>query len=255
MASQFRLVSAIINDVRIRADIEGQTDRHPDAQLIRWVNESIQMLRSLLTDMGFEYFLTATSPGDLSTTAAATGETYSEQDWPKDAARIYGVDVLASDGFWVKLRPISMSQIRHFQYAGYGYSGPGFAGDCPAAYALRLAPFGSTSTETVGKIAIVPLPRVSRKFRIWYLSNWEDLASSSTFNGHEGWVEWVVNDVCVKVATRDQEPTDDFLRRRAELEMIFGKSAPRANSGGPITPVRADGDYAYGGEWYPTEIP
>lgn len=253
MAAQFQLASAIIAEARYRFDIQGQVDRHPDADLLRSLNNSIQKFRSKMCDWGFEYFLKPTVPASLSITAAQTGETYSEQDWPVDAARIYGVHVLYETGFWVPLKPISLSGIRDYQRFEGGFHRMMGAPAGPCAFALRLAPFGATTVETVGKIIIVPKPRVARQYIVWYLENWTPIALASTFNGHEGWVEWILWDMGIKIATRDEMP---FMKANAEAEQekmsqVLAKAAPRTQMACSEEPRRAD---SFDTDWGPREL-
>lgn len=241
MAGQFQLVSAIIADVRYQADIEGQTDRHPDASLLRLFNASAQQLRTKLATFGFDWVLTEAT-GTLSTTPP-TNETFSELDWPLDAQRIYGIHVLVEAGRWLPLRPITIGGIRDYQgarqYAGLaGYQGT------PAAFALKQAPLGVAAVETKGKILIVPLPQSALPYKLFYLPNWTPLTSSHTFNGHAGFTEWVMWDMVVKVAARDNDSNSTFAiaqRERDRIERLIASEAPNTQQAGPEVPRRADG--------------
>lgn len=247
MAAQFRLVSDIIADVRYRADIQGQDDRHPDANLLRFFNESAQQLRLELTNMGFEWFLKGTAPASLSTTAAATGETYSEESWPIDAARIYGLHVLVANDLWWPLSPGTLSDIRDHQRNGWRsplWSNVG--SDCPRMFALREAPLGVVTVETAGKIIIAPRPTLTKQFRIFYLQNWADAASTDRYSGHEGFIEWIVWDMTVKVAARDNDTNKTYqiaVRERTEVLRRIAAAAPRTQQVSSQVPRRADGDY------------
>ena len=245
MASQFRLVSAIVADVRYRADIQGQLDRHTDANLVRLFNESVQQLRTRLVNLGYEGLLKATTPAALSTTAAATGETFSEESWPIDAQRIYGVHVLFQTSLWLPLRPITISDIRDFQLSKQPWAVFGVGGTEPAAFALREAPLGAAAVETVGKLIIVPKPTVARSFRIWYLQNWTDLALTDTFNGMSGHIEWIIWDIVIKVSARDNDSNETHAiaqAERAHVEGLLAADAPRTQMAASVEPRRADED-------------
>lgn len=257
MANQFRLVSSIIADAEYRADVQGQTDRHPAANKLRLFNESVQQLRTRLTNLGYEWWLYGTAPGALSTTAAATGETYSEENWPADAQRIYGVHVLFQTGLWIPLKPTSLSGIRDFQHARNPWATFGILGTEPCAFALREAPLGVTTVETVGKIIIVPKPTVARQFRIFYLQNWTDVADTATFNGQAGHIEWIIWDMVIKLSARDNDSNETFkiaTIERDRIERLLAAEAPRTQMAMSQEPRRAD-EYGWGEYDGPFAVP
>lgn len=247
MASQFRVVSSILDDAAYRADIQGMLDRHPLANQLRLFNESVQQLRLRMSNLGFEGFLAGTSPTALSLTAAATGETYSEEIWPADACNIYAVHVLFETNLWIPLKPISLAGIRDYQRQGpLGVSLNVRA--APAAFALRQAPLGVVAVETAGKIIMVPLPTVARQFRIFYLQNWTDALSTDTFNGFDGFIEWIIWDMVVKYSARDNDSNQTYqiaTLERARIELELGKMVPRTQMGSSEEPRRADDDDGY----------
>lgn len=249
MSNQYRLVSAILDDVSYRADIQGQLDRHPTVNLLRLFNESVQQLRVRKVNLGFEGYLTHTAPAALKVTPVVAGETYSEEDWPKDACNIYGVHVLFETGLWLPLKPISFSGVRDYQRNG-AYGSAFSTNSTPRAYALRQAPLNTTSSETVGAICITPLPNVARQFQIFYLQSWPDAASTDTFNGFAGDIEWIIWDMVAKISCRDNDSSETYqisVAERQRIEMVFQSSVPRTNIGVSIEPRRAD-DYGYD-EW------
>lgn len=251
MSQQFQLVSAILAELQYRADIQGQDDRHPPANLLRSFNDSAQKLRTKLTDMGFEYWLTYTAPQALGTTVQATGETFTEESWPIDAARIYGVHVLVQAGCWQPLKPITLQGIRDYQGnpGGFSFFGSGASG-IPQCFALRLAPFGAAAVETVGKIVLVPAPTVARQYRLIYLPVFAPLVTTDTFNALESHVEWILWDMCVKVAARDNDARGTAaiaMKERELLEETFSRMAQRTQMAASMEPRRADLFEGFGG--------
>jgi len=244
MAGQFRLVSEILADAAYRADIEGQDDRHPAANQLRLFNESAQQLRTRLSNMGFEWFLKRSTTATLSITAAVTGETYSEQDWPIDAQQIYGVHVRFQPDLWLPLRPISLGGIRDFQRSRPGGSlFSSIQSNDPRAFALREAPLGVTTVETAGKILILPLPVTARDFCIFYLQNWADVATTAEFSGHAGWIEWIIWDMVIKYSARDNDSAETHkiaTIERQRVEDVMAQQAPRTQAGEAEEPRRAD---------------
>lgn len=256
MTAQFQIVSDILTRVRRQADIEGQTDRHSDAALLTQFNASAGELRVRLSNLGFDWFLERTS-GTLPTTAADTGETYAEIDWPIDAMRIYRVDVLFQTGLWLSLKPATTGGLRDFQLWHQFWDTYGIPADGPALFALRKAPFGAAAVETVGKIMVAPVPRTARTYALFYLKNWSDLESTDTFNGHASFIEWIVQDMVVKISERDNDSNMTFAIAAAErdrLEKLFASEAPKTQLVGADVPRRA-GWNTVDSDWGPRMVP
>jgi hypothetical protein len=194
MTLQFQLVSEVIAEAQFRGDIQGQDDRYTAANLLRMFNDSAQKFRLMICNMGFTWFLEFTAPAALSTAAQATGETFSQQDWPLDCARIYGIHVLAQTGLWVPLKPIGIGGIRDYQVNqnALGFGGFGAAQGMPAAFALQKHPQGVAAAETVGKILLTPKPTVARSYRLLYLPVFTPLIATHTYNSQESHVEWII---------------------------------------------------------------
>lgn len=247
MAGQFRLVSAILDDTAYRADVQGMDDRHPLLNRLRLFNESVQQLRLRMSNLGFEGFLKGTAPAALGIVPSVTGETFSEENWPSDAANIYAVHVLFETGLWVPLKPISLAGIRDYQRLGvWGTSLS--TRSSPAAFALREAPLGVLTVETAGKIILVPTPAIARTFRIFYLQNWADVADTATFNGQDGFIEWIIWDGVVKLSARDNDSSATYgiaLQERGRIEQELAKMIPRTQMGSSEEPRRADDDEGF----------
>lgn len=245
MAGQFQLVSAIIARAARQADILGQDDRWTAAEQLAQFNASAGELRLRLSNLGFDWFLERTT-GTLSTSAAASGETYSEIDWPVRAQRIYGVHVLFQTDLWLPLHPTNISGLRDYQRGRSLWPEFGISGYEPQAFALKKAPFGALTVETVGKIFIVPLPRIARSYALFYLENFEPLASTTTFNGHASFVEWIVQDMVCKYSEGDNDSNETYqiaTKERDRLEALFAAEAPKTQLVATQEPRRMDDDW------------
>lgn len=241
MTSQFKLVSAIIARAVSLADVQGQDDRHTPAALLDQFNASAGELRVRLSNLGFDWFLERVG-STLPTTAVIAGETYAEIDWPKDAQRIYRLDVLFQTGLWLPLRPVTIGGLRDFQQFHNFWDSPGIT-DGPCAWAMRKAPFGAASVETVGKIMIAPVPMTARSYAMFYLANWTDLITTDTFNGHASFQEWIIQDMVCKLSERDNDSQATFgiaSTERARLENLFAQEAPKTQLAGADIPRRVD---------------
>jgi hypothetical protein len=230
-----RNVTRILGDVRYLADIEGQTDRHPDADLLRRVNASIRALRGMVTARGAPYFLTATTAATLASTQVS-GEGYSEVPYPTTAVQIHGVDVEPSSGSgaWYPLQPISWGQRRNARIPGPGY---------PEFFAVRTIPAGSGSSTVAGTIALFPAAG-SGQYKIWYLPDFTDLVitgGTDVFLGLPDWHEWVMWNVVEDIAARDDDQRETFAiarEKKAAAETRLVEAIGRVQSAGPMVPRR-----------------
>lgn len=235
-----RDLTRLIADVRFLADVEGQTARHPDADITKRINSAIRALRALCTTNGLPYFLTSTSPATLASTQVS-GEAFSEVPFPATAVQIHGVDIESASGIgdWYPLEPISWVQRRN--YGGVlpsSYS-------APQAFAVRALPQGDGTTgTTAGVIALFPAAN-SGRFKIWFLADFSDLdAPTDVFLGLPDWHDWVVWTVVEDLAARDddQRETAALAARKKQLaEANIIATAQRVVSAGPLRPRRRSG--------------
>lgn len=255
MSQQFQLVSTIITRAERQAGIQGQLDRHTPAELLSQFNQSAGELRVRLTNWGFEWFLERLATGTLPIVPAATGETFAEIDWPIAAQRIYRIDVLFQTGLWLPLRMVTTGGLRDFQQFHNFWDVSGIT-DGPCAFALRKAPFGAATVETVGKIMIAPVPKTARSYTIFYLANFSDLVASDTFNGHASFIEWIVQDMVCKISEVDNDSNETYrvaMLERDRLEKLFASEAPKAQQVHAHVPRRMDEDQWWG--WGPSMVP
>jgi len=228
-----RDVTRLTADVRFLGDIEGQTARHPDADILRRLNAQIRALRGMVTARGGPYFLTATTAATLEGTAVAD-EGYSEVPYPATAVQIHGVDVdlTASGAGWRPLRPISWAQRRNAQYPGPGY---------PEWFAVRTIPIASGASTVAGAIAIFP-SAASGQYKIWYLPDFVDLsAGTDVFLGLPDWHEWVVWSVVQDISARDDDQRETHTiatQKAAAAELRLVEAIGRVQSAGPLVPRR-----------------
>ncbi len=227
-----RTVTEMIADVRYRANIEGETARHPDANLQRLINESWQELRELVSDAGYPFYLKAKS-GTL-TVGAMTPDAVSDATMkagfgtlplPADCLRVYGVD-LQIDGALVELEPLAFERRNAYQ------SGSTREGKPIGFYPYDMG-VESTTSVTAGSLAIMPAPNSAYKYTLWYLPVWTDISSTSVFNGFSGWEQWVIWDVTVKVTARDNDRQKIFEiaqieRGREQARLLSSATAQKA---------------------------
>lgn len=204
----------MIADVRYRANIEGETARHPDANLERLINESWQEFREVISDAGYPYYLKAKSgtltagPMTPDASVPTLQAAFGTLPLPADCLRVYAVDV-EIDGKMVELEPLAFERRNAYQLNATKIGRPqGF-------YPYDMGQ-ESTTTVTAGALAIIPASDSAYRYTLWYLPVWTDISTTSVFNGLASGEQWVIWDVCVKVTARDNDRQNIFQIAMAE---------------------------------------
>ena len=112
-----RTIALIRANARRISDTRGQLQRHPEEDITDYVNEANRAYRSMVTSLGYRFYLTSTAPDTLSNKTVAN-EQFLEIDWPADAAKIRGIDVQPANApnLWAPLREIVFGQRREYLY-------------------------------------------------------------------------------------------------------------------------------------------
>lgn len=184
-----RTLVQLRSDVRISADIGNALTRHPDTQLTRWINESIQELREIVSDAGHNFYLKIVT--------GTVGNTDHHIQLPADFIGVYGIDIDVN-GISQTLWPFTLAERND---VGGIYAGGNPVRGIPKYYDLI-----GKSQDSVDNVALLmPPPDAPYLWRLWYLPTWTDLSlDGDTFDGVADWERWVVWDVCCKVAVRDK---------------------------------------------------
>lgn len=177
-----RTISELISDVRALADVESETDRHPDSQLTRWINEGIADYRREFK----EHFLTRAT--DTLTGGTAT------LALPSDYGEMYRVEITSSTVNKYVLHPYESAEAQDFNY--------GYIGDkqsLPQAYRIE-------GTD----LRFIPTPDTNYSVTLVYLAESTDLVDTpegETFDPRiDGGERWVVLYAARQVAIRDLSP-------------------------------------------------
>ncbi len=240
MSSQFLALSAIVTQIRYRSNTDGYTDRHSDTTIKELWNIAWQELREMVSFMEDGTFLQQTTPAALPTTPA-TNEDYVVIDWPTNAVSIFGVRV-KTDQRWRALRPLPTAALHDFTYDGYFRSASARA---PIGYILKTFSYDATTTETAGKIMIVPVP-TGGTYSLWYLEAWTPITSDTTVvSGHAAWIEHSIWNTVVKMRAKDgqQDATYNIaIKERDMCRERIEKRAMRLSDGLSQEPRDARGD-------------
>lgn len=241
MAGQFVALSTIVTQIQYRSNNDGYEQRHPAATIKELWNIAWQELREMVSFMQDGTFLKQTTPAALPTTAAISGEDYAQIDWPVDCVAIFGVRVKTNDR-WRALRPLPTAALHDYQYDGlWGDNRRG-----PIGYILKTIPFASGTTETAGKIMLVPIPSEGT-YSLWYLEAWTPLTGDTDrVSGHAAFIEWSIWDTVIKMRAKDglQDATYNIaVKEREECRKRIETRASRLSDGLSMEPrdARIDG--------------
>lgn len=84
------------------------------------------------------------------------------------------------------------------------------------------------------RIYLMPPPIGAMTLRVFYTGIPNDLTGDSdTFYAGPGWEEWIVADVCWKVAEREDQDPSRFITRRQDAERLIRAQYER-ETGGPV---------------------
>ncbi len=229
-----RTLTILLADCREAGGVEGLTDRHPDATLIKWINLVWRRLRTKLAQAGMPGMTIPTAIAALPTTPPVSTEQYLEVSWPDGAVGVYGVDVLLGQK-WVPLHPMSFAQRRDFQDRGS-------TENAPSHWLPLTLPAESTTTITAGKIGLFPLATGGVNYRIWYLPVWVDIVTgANVFYGHDLWFEWLIQTVVRRIAEKDDDSENtlnEATRVQAEVWVEIKRAIQMMNASEPVQRVR-----------------
>lgn len=196
------------SDIRRAADIGNATVRHPNANLTRIINESIQRLREKVSDNGHTYYLKSV------TGTVAAGASSIDLSGVADFLRAYALDIQV-DGAFMPAEEFDLRERNLF--GGLGATDPDTG--IPLFWMLRAS-----------TIELMPKADAAYPYKLWYLPTWTDLtADSDTFDGVAGWEDWVKWDGCVEIAVRDKNTLLYELAsaERSSREQLITKTAPK----------------------------
>jgi hypothetical protein len=227
-------LATLIAEVRSRADIESQTARHTDTQLIWWINRAWQMLRLKLTKDGVTpMFLKWSTPAAM-TAGVKAGYSFGELSLPADAAEVFAIDVTISGNEIQSLLPCDLGQRNEYRNQF------GEATGIPRTFWVEDVGLESTTTLSQGHIALLPAPDRAYTYSIGYVPHWVDITNTTyVFNSVANYDEWVIWDVVQTVAARDNDMQGTASIAFAKQQAVWNDlvSSSRIQRVGPVARV------------------
>lgn len=180
------------NQVRKRADVEGATARHTDAEINEYINQSYADLYGAIADKNELY--------NVSSYAFNTANGTSTYALPADFWRALMVQGTYA-GHTFEMDEFSLPELPALEDAGT------FAADIAFKYA------------TVGdNIQFAPTPRAIYAIKLWYTRAPQRMAADvDTVDGVAGWEEFVVVDAARKILQVDGKSNSGEMAATAEM--------------------------------------
>lgn len=230
MASNTTL-GAITLAAQQRADMQNGT--FIDAsEWTAMVNASCQNLwEKLIAAYGSDYEVQ--TPYELTTDG--TNERYA---LPSDFFKLLGVDLKLTAGTaagWVTIWRFNFAERNRWSLPNLR----GIVGRGNLRYRL-----------SGGNIWFTPLPVANQTLRLWYVPTFTPLVNAAdTFDGINGWEEWVINDVAMKALVKEESGIDDVMKLQAIQEERLTGIIDNRDAGAPQTTVDV---YAMNGAGWPS---
>lgn len=208
-----RTLAELVSDVRTRSDTLGRATRHPDAMLQRFIGESYRSLVNRATAAGSTAFCSLVTLEDTTRAAGDTGGvTLRLQKGSGASAESLQPPVLTlriyQNGGWSTLPMVSLQEAMGIIDA----TKQGTFAACWAIQEAGMEVFGEIGSSSQGVQSplllfapTLPVGAVVKVLVPIYVQSVDDLATGYTFQLNEYGYEWLIYDVCVKLASRDAE--------------------------------------------------
>ncbi len=196
----------LIDDSYLRADLVGATDRHPRDVVLRYVNQGAAELYDLLVEARGRAYYRAT-PSTITTTVAT-----SRYAMPAAFYRLISIRVAGQGGYCLEpFNPQMEPMLRE----------PGNTAAKPTHYELQP-----------GYVELLPLHSGGTSVVVDYVPVFTDLTddTTSTFDGINGWEQYLVYFAAREMLFNDGESTSDQDRAMQAMAMRIGKLAPGRDS-------------------------
>lgn len=181
-------------EVRDRADIENSL-HITDAQITRYINQSCAALHGLLVDVCEEFFLEAAE-------SAAPAPTNNITTIPA------GTNFYKLAAFWVVVHGKRV-HIERYTQANF----PSLVDLTGPPYYYRVV------SDTNENIIVVPALPTGATIGIARINAFADLSvDGDTFNGRDGWEEWVVLDAAIKCMVKEESDPAALMAERERCQ-------------------------------------
>lgn len=160
-----------------------------------------------------------------------------------DFYRLLGVDLLVSgtgaSSIWVSLKRFNFSDRNRYN---------------AASFILRLGQTNLRYRISGNNVWFAPFPPSGTVTRIWYAPRFTPLVNDGdSFDGFNGWEEWIVNDVALKILSKEESDMSGVQALQSVQNDRLASIMQNRDAGSPSTMIDMDasngfGD-SFGGGW------
>lgn len=187
-------VNDVVTRIREMSDMEN-TQFVTDAEILRRVNQSYRRLYNEIVNNFEDYF---TEQADITTVSGTAS-----YDLEDDFYKLVGVDVSDDN------RPYSLKRLEYSQRNTRLWPTTR-----PYAYILRKE-----------QLTIYPTPSTAETLTVSYIPVPVDLVTGGSFNAHNGWDQYIVEQVSIQLLAKEESSTtelrEQFAQTRADLFAYF----------------------------------
>jgi hypothetical protein len=214
-----RELQSLEQDVLWQLGSDGAWLRNDSPRVRRAINQSCAEFREVVSESGHPYYLRSTT-GTLTVGATAPYHfgLLSLAALTPSHLRIYGFDIKVGQD-WRTLTAVHF-QDRNDEQPTLNVTGT----------PRQWFEFDRTN------VAYSPASQSAYPYLVWDLPVHEDLdADDDTFDGLNGWEEWVIFNAAAKLLLRDRDSyLEAFQAERARLLAVVMKNAPQRQRAGPM---------------------
>lgn len=204
--------------LQVRQQIRQRTETEnsgfvTDAELNTYINSSAKELYDLMISAyGNDYFCSI-APFVITTVMNQT-----HYDLPADFYKLLGVDLVLGANRIIKLRPFQFNERDKFQSGGH--------------WSAVLGNDGPRYKLSANKIQFTPYPGGSNTVHLWYIPLPADVAiDTDELNTLNGWEEYVILDVCIKVMNKMDLDPSAFMAQLAKVTQRIEKMKEDRDAG------------------------
>lgn len=207
-----RTLAQLRAEVRDRADIEN-SQHITDAQITRYINQSAASLHAMMAETCEDWFLTreaTTAPAASTGASAGTTEIALQASFYK----IIAVEAQVGGRF-----------VRLQRWGWQEHAGLTETDTTGGPYYYRIAE---------GYYVITPDVPTGTALRTYYIPAFSDLsADADTYDGRDGWEEWVVLDAAIKCMVKEESDVRPLVAEREKLEARLVRQMQNRDVGRP----------------------
>jgi hypothetical protein len=202
---------------RERADMENSRFIS-DAELTRYINASISELYDLLiASRGENYYITSTT---FSTSGGV--DSYS---LPAGMLKVMGVDLVRGTNEAYTLKSFKWQERNQSREPYF------FNDSLNLRYQIRA-----------NEIVFSPVPKGGQTIKLWYVPAFQNLSGGSdSFDGINGWEEYVIIDSAIKMKSKEESPVDELLLAKQEMKARILQASSGRDSTEPARVVDTQG--------------